>query len=340
MNVGILTFHMAHNCGAMLQTYALCRIITELMPCLCEVIDYRLPEIFNKYDRLLHTDPIPPRRLKFDRYMKKSLPLSKRVDDLSKATGYDLFVIGSDQVWNPKITHGYKEAYFANCFPSDSYCISYAASTGSHIVAPKAFCRKLDHFKYLSVRESWAKKELAPYYAGEIVWCLDPVLLLDAEQWRCPLPRRDVKDYILIYAFEVAEHEYQNVEKWAKQERLNIIELVTHERPKRQSIIYEDDYGPEEFVAFIQGAAYIYTDSYHGVLFSIIFQKPFYCLRDNCVKNERVNDVRERLSVKKNQYDFYAATPQTPQRLTEGRAESIDFLRTALEQVAYEQTAL
>lgn len=336
MNVGILTLHMAHNCGAMLQAYALCESITELMPCSCEVIDYRLPEIFNKYDLLLRTEPVSPRRLKFDQYMRQRLPLSTRVDDLSKTSGYDLYVIGSDQVWNPAITHGYKDAYFANCFPPDSYCISYAASTGTHIADSKAFCGKLEHFRYLSVRESWAKKELEPYYAGKIVWCLDPVLLLEPGRWSYPLPRRDVKDYILIYAFEVTECEYQNIENWAKRECLNIIELVTHERTKRKNITYEDDYGPEEFVAFLQGAAYIFTDSYHGVLFSIIFQKPFFHLTDSRIKNDRINDICDRLAVRQDEHDFYTTTGQTLQCLAKGRAESIGFLRMALDQVAYE----
>lgn len=337
MNVGILTFHMAHNCGAMLQTYALYKSINSLVPCTCKVIDYRLREIFDKYERLLHTEPVPPRRLKFDQYMKHLLPLSTQVNDLTEATEYDLYVIGSDQVWNPDITHGYKDAYFAKCFPSDSYCIAYAASTGKHIEDPEAFCRMLGRFRYIGVRESWAKKELTPYYTGEIAWCLDPVLLLETEQWQYSFPQQERQPYILIYAFEVTRGEYQQIEEWAMQLHLNVIELVTHERLKWPGVIYEDVYGPEEFVAFVQHATYIYTDSYHGALFSIIFQKPFHCLTHGYGENERIRDIRERLAIMQNEDGFYTTTEQTQQRLMDGRIESVRFLEMALKQVTNEK---
>ena len=196
----------------------------------------------------------------------------------------------------------------------------------------------LGRFRYIGVRESWTKKELTPYYTGEIAWCLDPVLLLEAEQWQYPFPQKKIQPYILIYAFEVAKNEYQKIVKWAKQLQLNVIELVTHERPKWPGIVYEDAYGPEEFVAFVQNSSYIYTDSYHGALFSIIFQKPFYCLTHGLGDNERIRDIRERLAIIQNEHGFYTITDRTQQCLMSGRTESVQFLKKALKQVANGKT--
>lgn len=340
MNVGVLTFHMAHNCGAMLQAYALCKSVMSLVPCVCEVIDYRLPDIYNKYEQFLHMIPVDPKRLKFDAFMKDVLPLSSQIDNLAKARAYDLYIVGSDQVWNPYITHGYKEEYFAKHFPREAYCISYAASTGEHIKEPELFAKRLERFQYVGVRESWAKKELSPFYHGEIALCLDPVLLIDAEDWKQPLRVQKRHPYILIYAFEMTEIEYIEIIEWSKLQHLDIIELVTHVRTKRPGIMYEEDYGPHEFLFFIQNAKYVHTDSYHGTLFSIIFEKPFFYLSHGRGENARIGDIVHLLAVSRDEHGFFLRTDRTIHRLSESRTESINFLKKGLGKARNENTEI
>lgn len=326
MNVGVLTFHMAHNCGAMLQAYALCRSITQIPFCHCEIIDYRLPDIYNKYQMLLRTAPIEPRRLKFERYMNEILPTSARVENLLNAKGYQMYVLGGDQIWNPNITRGYKSAYFAEQFPPDSYCVAYAASTGTPVTDPKAFSRRLRHFKAIGVRESWLKQALEGHYSGEIAWCLDPVLLVRPEEWLGLGASVWQTGHILIYAFQMSETEYQRVENLAARMGLEIVELVTHQRPVRKTILYDDDYGPEEFIEYVRNAVYVYTDSYHGVLFSIIFGIPYCCLTENREQNVRILDIHMRLAISVSEDGFCTAGDLTARKLYEGRNESIRFL--------------
>lgn len=326
MNVGILTFHMAHNCGAMLQTYALCRSIARLPSCRCEAIDYRLPDIYSKYQRLLQTVPVEPRRLKFERFIDEVLPTSARVEDLSNAPEYHMYVIGGDQVWNPDLTKGYKAAYFAEQFPHGSYCVAYAASTGRRVSDLKTFSQRLMCFSAIGVRESWLKRQLTGHYHGEITWCLDPVLLIDPEEWTSFGARIRHSGYVLIYAFQMSESEYQRIEVIAHRLGLKTIELVTHQRPTREDIIYEEDYGPEEFVEYIRNAAYIFTDSYHGALFSIVFSIPYGFLTGNRERNERICDIHMRLAIFMGRDGFYRAGTLTAGRLDEGRRKSIDFL--------------
>jgi len=327
MNIGILTFHMAHNCGAMLQAYALCKSIAQITSSQCEIIDYRLPDIYNKYEQLLHSATIEPRRLKFERYIGEVLPTSARVEDLSNAKRYHMYVLGGDQIWNPDITQGYKDAYFAEQFPSGSYCVAYAASTGKRVKDPETFSHRLRHFSAIGVRESWLKKALTGYFPKEITWCLDPVLLIGPEEWTSLGIRIQRSGYVLIYAFKVSETEYQRIETLADQMNLEVIELVTHQRMPRKNIIYENDYGPKEFVEYVRNAVYVYTDSYHGVLFSIIFEKSYVCLTENREQNERILDIHMRLDISRDKNGFYRVGTLTATKLYEGQQESMQFLK-------------
>ena len=326
------------DCGAMLQAYALCRIINQLPSCHCEIIDYRLPDIYNKYRTLLCSVPIDPRRLRFERYMNEVLPTSARVENLLAAKKYQMYVLGGDQIWNPNITKGYKMEYFAELFPPDSYCISYAASTGKIVTNPEVFSCRLRRFKAIGVRESWLKHELNGHYLREITWCLDPVLLLGSDEWVGLKNLVWRSGYILIYAFQMSQAEYRGVEDIAAQMGLGIVELVTHQRPMRQTILYEDDYGPEEFVEYVRNAAYVYTDSYHGVLFSIIFGTPYYCLTENREQNARILDVHMRLAISAGEDGFCRLGNLTARKLYEGRNESIRFLERMVDRAENEQT--
>jgi len=237
-----------------------------------------------------------------------------------------MYVIGGDQVWNPDITRGYKGAYFAEQFPPDSYCIAYAASTGRRVKDPEAFSHRLRRFSAIGVRESWLKQDLTGHYPGEIAWCLDPVFLIGAEEWTNPDVCIPHAGYVLIYAFKMFEAEYRQVEDRASQMGLKIIELVTHQRPLRETIIYEDDYGPEEFTEYIRNATCVYTDSYHCALFSIIFGIPYSCLTEDREKNQRILDIHMRLNISVNGDGFCRGGDLTTKRLCQGREESIYFL--------------
>lgn len=141
----------------------------------------------------------------------------------------------------------------------------------------------------------------------------------------------------MIYAFQMSEAEYQRIEDLAAQMNLEIVELVTHQRPVRKAILYEDDYGPAEFVEYVRNAACVYTDSYHGVLFSIIYKKPYYCLTENRKQNARILDVNQRLAISMGADGFFKTGELTAVRLYEGRNESIQFLERMIERAANEQ---
>lgn len=103
MKIGLLTYHKSYNCGAVLQTYATCRLLKELGHEV-ELIDLRQPEPI-KLRQLIFI----PRFIKFHRFCKKFYPSLTRhyktVEELRKAKlDYDCLLVGSDQTWNPLIS--------------------------------------------------------------------------------------------------------------------------------------------------------------------------------------------------------------------------------------------
>ena len=140
MRVGTMTFHMAKNYGAMLQAYALQKSI-ESFGAECEVLDYRLPYIFDREGVPTYTEFIqevgflrgnarffirhlngwyrsmPAVRKKCDSFMRNDIKLSKKVIfDKEKLinTDYDAVVFGSDQIWSPYHTGGFAPEYLGN----------------------------------------------------------------------------------------------------------------------------------------------------------------------------------------------------------------------------------
>lgn len=299
-----------------------------------------MTEPYKKYEDLLQQSYVEPRRLKFEQYLKEVLPISNRISTLNNTNQYDLYVVGSDQVWNKTITRGYKDEYFAKKFPSNSFCVSYAASTGKKLDEPFDFVKKLDNFEFVSVRESWLQKELAEHYPGKISLCLDPVFLINKKDWDLHIKniKLNLSGYVLIYSFDITEDEYIRIEEWANKNKLIMIELITHKRTKRSTITYIDDYGPMEWIQYIKNASYIFTDSYHCSLFSIIYNIPFCCISHGLGKNERTQDILKRLKLCQNKDEFYIFSNQTRLELNREKTESFNFIKEVLNRVKDEKT--
>ena len=330
MEIGILTFHMAHNFGAMLQAYALCSKVRKLAGCSCCIIDYRLPEIYKKYEILLKREPVEMKRIKFELFMNHYLNLSPRVMDLYEVPRYDLYIIGSDQIWNPVITKGYKDEYFGKMFPEDSLCISYGASTGVDIGDWKYLADKLENIKRIGVRETWCAENLSRFLKKKVIYCVDPVFLLDTDEWGNLTFDHTGEKYILIYAFEMYEKEYKEIEEQAEKGGYRIIEIVTHTRDHRNGIIYDVACGPQEFLGYMKAADYIYTDSYHGVLFSIIFEKKFIYLSRGERNDARVFDVLDQLQLLTDRAKYIKMTPAGKDILHKYKMESLTFLEECI----------
>lgn len=306
--IGILTFHIAHNYGAMLQAYALPTVVKN-MGFECEVIDYRFAyidswsrierwnDLVKKYgifgggmrfvNRLIHGYYSKHNmHIKFDAFERNIIPHSETVYR-SKAElnnmPYSAILFGSDQIWNSALTNGIAEEYIGGfaCLPGTRK-IAYAASCGTSDFQEEGksvYYNYLKDFYAIGVREeSFRQTLLAHGYDAECV--LDPTLLLTADDWEKIIPEKKVNssNYLLLYAFDENEKIYDLTREYAKKYGLQIVVVAYNEKSAMHDMIVRTDCGPLEFLSLVFHAKHVITTSFHGTVFSILFHKNFHCI--------------------------------------------------------------
>lgn len=303
--VGILTFHCADNYGAMLQAYGLKRYLCE-KGIQVDIVRYEpffmtgrhwwipyLP-IKGVFKFLYCTGDGWVRNLCmgkdfFDRkrnmkcfrehfLVEKTQKKRRFLKQLKKLT-YSCYIVGSDQIWNPAITCGLRRAYFgAFRNKRKEKVVAYAASLGSEALPPKynrEFSRLLRCVDVVSVREKEAVPYVQSLYKGMVMAVSDPTFLLDREDWQY-IERKPIRErYILVYMTERNDDLVAYVKKLARQKKMSIIELRSVAGITDKEFIIDYAAGPAEFLGYIHKADYVVTNSFHGTVFSIIFQKRF-----------------------------------------------------------------
>ncbi len=299
MKAGVITFHSAHNYGASLQTWALQQALKKLdvEPCVIhyhpEIIDrlYRAPkqDTFAKKRRYLlkkrYRATVRQQWEKYEKYqtfLKEHLNLLGDFTDyeqLKAATlGLDVYITGSDQVWNSDHIGGYDPAYFLNFAERGKRKVSYAASVGrDYIYAQyrKDVEESLKDFTAISVREESTRPAIEALAKRPVCVTVDPTLLLkkeDYEQLRKPVKRQG--KYILVYMME------KNSALISFANRISVSLGIPVIQRRRQKIFKNELYNfasdtPDEFLSEIEGAEFVLTNSFHGTVFSIIYEKPF-----------------------------------------------------------------
>ncbi len=265
---------------------------------------------------------------------------SKNVKTTENKDGYDYYIIGSDQVWNPAFARSYI-INFGLFAKQDSKVISYAASFGINQIpeACKSIYRKgLNNISNISVREEVGAEIVKDLVGKEALVVVDPTMLLTAEEWRkiAVKPKNiDGKKYILTYFLgKISDKRKEFLEKVAKENNLEIINMI--------QITESETYiaGPSEFLSYIDNASIVFTDSFHACVFSILFKIPFYILRreDHTENmNSRLDTLLSKFKLedrKLNSYEdkvlFDLDYSHTDEILEEERKKSDQFLRKAL----------
>jgi len=312
MRIGILTFHRAHNYGAVLQCYALQEFLKSQGHDV-EVVDYSLefktykPTYWLKRTNIFAIVSefltfryyrLNVRYKKFNNFIVSYLNLSDKVsttDDIERQK-YDMIIIGSDQVWNPKITKGFNPFYWGY-FKCNSI-ISYAASMEVSNIDKYAdeISKGLQNFSEISVREKSLITLLEPLTDKTIYQTIDPTLLVDSAVFDTLAGERIVKDdYLLVYQVIENTNTMDVAHKLAKELSVKIIELKSKPVYLKNSNTI-DTASPQQFLSLIKHAKCVVTTSFHGVAFSILFKKDFYAVKlDN--KGTRIEDLIDCLSL-------------------------------------------
>ena len=277
----IITFHDAHNHGAVLQTYALQSFI-DRMGYSVSVYDYTSPGVGTfrgkllSASKLLHKKDYRIKDKKFDEYINTKLNLT--VDK-----NCSVFITGSDQVWNPM---GLMDsAYFLRSIKYPVVKASYAASLGvSKIPDEKksVFREYIADFDAISVREEAVKNEISELYAKDIDVHIDPTLLLDKEFWTQEAVEVEglPKDYIFVYALKNLKNLNCLID-WLKNETGLPVVLIDEQGIIGYQVHHDillRNIGPQEFIWLIKNAQSVISTSFHGTAFSLIFEKELYAV--------------------------------------------------------------
>ena len=195
----------------------------------------------------------------------------------------DAYITGSDQLWNPTITHGQLDpAYFLMFAPYNSKKIAYAVSP-CQLNADKhkeELVKYLDNLTSISIREAEKKLDLEKIANRRIEICIDPTLLLDSKDYE-KYERNDKlpnSEYILVYAFKDTKNPdlIQKIVKQAEHTFKIPVYDISLEKISLPSFVKKVDcVSPGNFISFIKNAKFIITNSFHGTAFSIIYRKEF-----------------------------------------------------------------
>lgn len=305
--VGIITIHNSPNYGACLQSYALYRYIQQQGNDV-EIIDLHRPFAYEDYipskkyvssrsvkrsllsrikgnvKSLIGIKPkksslySPSAIKKFDEFnavIKLSQPY-RGIDELyANPPLYDLYVSGSDQLWNP--TQAYcLEPYFLTFVPKgQGKKISYATSVGITDLRDnekKDFAKWLNLYDDISVREYQAQSLLQGLLADKKVnQVADPTFLLDPKDWKDMAVKPNQSKYILMFTLQHRPEILEYCLQLSKQSGLPLIELGQVQPDVLDgSYTAVKDAGPKEFLGYIENAELVITDSFHCTVFSLI----------------------------------------------------------------------
>lgn len=294
MKVGILTFHRACNYGAVLQCYALQETLKS-MGHEVWIIDYRQPHIERSYAIFSITESIKriSNPINLLRYIKQSIGRYRRkklfscinhlyhIDSNYKSIiqdNLDAYIIGSDQLWSLHCLGEKKDDVYLGEFNRNpnAKIIGYAISTNQHSLETlknEGLDKYLKNFAALSTREKFSAEFILKNYHINVEVCIDPTLLVNSKVWeRLVDSKWEKEDYVLLYQLRCPKGSHFNLlreksEELARQMGCKVIEII------------DTKYSVTDFVSLIKYAKYVVTTSFHGTVFSVIFNTPFYSVR-------------------------------------------------------------
>lgn len=327
MIIGIITMHKVLNCGSALQAYALQQTLRE-MGYDSEIIDYRYEELSRPsmkarviafFRDLLFGFPVWRMKLKFKAFYKRSLVLSRqsytRQSIVNNPPQYDLYITGSDQVWNPRFIGDDVNFMLAFTAP-DQRKISYASSIAASAISEKwkeLYAKYLSRYQAISVRERSGVEVIRELTGREAAVCCDPTLLLARERWdalsarsNCKVPEKYILVYALSYMFDPFPEIYGIVDKVQQTLGMKVVFLQGRAkdvlRPESKLI---KSAGPEDFAFLFGHASFVITTSFHGASFALLYDKPLIGVVDaSSEADSRIKSLLTSAEASSSIYDY------------------------------------
>lgn len=355
MKIGIITFHRAHNYGAVLQCFALQKTLVNL-GYEAEVIDYRQQYIERVYKpfrldmvrryifhptSLYHyfREEVPARKVRrqiFESFCSKYLTLSDPCTGIKMPNDYDAYIIGSDQLWGINCLGGTFDHIYFGQFPKTGRTIGYAISTNEksiRSIEQDHLSSLLSNFDSLSLRERTMSTLISELTGIHTHVCLDPTLLLDKNAWNFP-STIDWKNkrYVLVY------YVIRGFGAYAHNELLKKANAIAANIKAEVIDLSSMTYAVEDFVMSFKYAQCVVTSSFHASVFSVLFNTPLYSVKLHDGNDGRYVNLLKELEIEESIIEMDDSVEQIPQidydrvnnTLSCLRIPSIDFIRNSL----------
>ncbi len=327
MKVTIVTIIDNQNIGTYLQAYALATVVksfghdvrilnyhrkrSELLSLIKKIIKKkRTNPIFALISISYRVTTVSISRRRLHKFLRKHFVLSKKynINDLYKGIEQDsdIYIVGSDQVWNSGYNEGVDKIFFLDFVKTKAKKITYAASIGKNELGgyeKKEIKKLLYSFNDISVRELQAVEILDNLGFKNVLHVLDPTLLLNKKEWTSLINQNTFikkEPYLLIYSVETANKTIIDslAKKIALKYNLKIYVVTTdwfRGKIPCDKIFYFTS--PEKFISLFNNADFTIVSSFHGTLFSLIFEKEFLSVAPEKY-NSRIKSLLEQLNLK------------------------------------------
>lgn len=322
--IATITFHASYNHGSNLQAYALQEYIKKLCNNNCQynIINLRTniqkdlyktcfekKGIKNRIKSIINVDEkenLFKREEKFESFINNKLQITKEYNSIEqiKKDGllFDYYISGSDQLWNLQATDFDWANYLE--FVEKGKRVSYAASFGPTKPIWKneekeRIKKDLSLYDCLSVREQGSFENVKKLIDVEPEINIDPTMLLKKDEWMKIIDVKPLinKDYIFLYNLK-GEKEIIKIAKEVS--KITKMPIIVTQRTIISEIFYgfekKFDAGPLEFLNLILNAKLVLSSSFHGTVFSILFNKPFYAI--NGANDFRISTLLEKMNLK------------------------------------------
>ena len=312
--VGLVTCYFHHNYGSMLQAYAT-EMIMQQMGLPYQTIACKAPITYMEGNKLLYIAKklligdwkMRLGKMKIEREKRRNpefaknweirnkafdefantyfhvSPYCKNRAELSKmAENYSAFLVGSDQLWRTdSVEHGY---YTLEWVPDNIRKIAYSTSIGVkevpwfQVEKNKRFMNRFDH---IALREQSACDLVYKLTGRKVQVVLDPTLLFTGEQWMDIQQKEPLTDGKYIFCYLLGDNPQQRelIKQVKAKTGYKIVALqhLDDYIPSDEGFADEAPYvGPREFLNYIRNAEYVFTDSFHCSVFSILYKKNFF----------------------------------------------------------------
>lgn len=308
MKIGILTHHTVVNYGAFLQAYAVQEAVKRLRPDAdVEIINYipvkhflintlgwflwyKNRQNWKNWSNIFRL----PFTLRKERHKHMNLsPICFNAKGIAKL-GYDLIVVGSDEVWNYSDPKSVNPIKFGHGIDS-AKLISYAPSAGNSNIEdmPYIVSKGLKKFSHISGRDKQTVELARRATSKDVTEVLDPTFLN-------PLPVKDNpyldgKDYILFYYCEhLPQHIKNQIFDYAKKHNLEVLGAGDSDKDYERCTV---NMTPFEWIDMFRHAKFVFTGTFHGAVFSILNQRQFKVYLTNKGRIAKVGALLDNLGI-------------------------------------------